>query len=341
MYWKKWLLVFMAALWLAPGLALAGDDSTTTYVVKKGDTLWGISDRFIKDPNYWPSLWSNNPDITNPHLIYPGQKLYIYDGKIHLVPKSPEEGISDASQPGAESASDEALTEPREAITVKTYGGSEGFIGFEDLPAVGKIVDTVDNRLMMADGDTVFVELDDLRSYAPGDALAIYRQGEKVVHPATKEAFGFRISQIGSIVITAINQEVATATITRSSEEIQRSDLLLPFSAPVYEIELKQASAEQRGFLVDARGGKISLSQNDIIYLDLGFDAGVEVGNVVNITRKRMPSEVVGERTDLELPDVLLGVAVIVKTRPKTSSALVIKSADALFRGDWVTTRTE
>lgn len=343
MLWKKFLLVFMATLWLTPGLALAGDGSTA-YVVKKGDTLWGISDRFIKDPNYWPSLWSNNPDITNPHLIYPGQKLYIYDGKIHLVPKQSMDAAGDISGDEVQASRDGELAvqpEPQDAVTITTYGGSEGFIGMEDITAVGKIVDTVDNRLMMADGDTIFVELDDLRSYMPGDALAIYRKGEEIIHPATQKPFGFRVSQVGTIVITRINEQVATATITNSAEEIQRTDLLLPFSPPVREIELKQASAEQRGFLIDARGGKIGLGQNDIIYLDLGTEAGVEVGNVVNITRKRQPSEVISDRTDLELPEVLVGAAVIVNTRPQTSAALVIKSADALFRGDWVTTRTE
>ena len=53
------------------------------------DTLWGISKRFIKDPYYWPNLWSHNPGIGNPHLIYPGQTLHIYDGRIEIVPVAP------------------------------------------------------------------------------------------------------------------------------------------------------------------------------------------------------------------------------------------------------------
>src|SRR6266702_3103461 len=54
--------------------AFAQGEEPTVYVVKKGDTLWGLSDRFIKDPYYWPNLWANNPIITNPHLIFPGEK---------------------------------------------------------------------------------------------------------------------------------------------------------------------------------------------------------------------------------------------------------------------------
>lgn len=340
MYWKKWLLMILFAGLILPALASAENDSTT-YMVKKGDTLWGISERFIKDPYYWPSLWSNNPFITNPHLIYPGQKLYIYDGKIHVVPKQAETPESDVVPPEQELVA-MPLPEPQEVITISTFGGSGGFIGMEDLPAVGRILDTVDNRLLMAAGDTVFVELNDLRGYMPGDALSIYRKepGE-ILHPATGQPFGFRVSQVGTLVITAINEQVATASITTSNREVHRTDLLLPFTPPVTEVELKKASLETRGYLVDARGGQIGLGQHDIIFLDLGSEAGVEVGNVVNITRPRKPSEFIVDQTDLKLPDILVGAAVIVETRPKTSAALVIKSADALFRGDWVTTVRE
>ena len=79
-------LLYMAAV--APSQpAFAQADEPTVYVIKKGDTLWGLSDRFLKDPYYWPNLWANNdPSITNPHLIFPGQKVKIYPDRIELQP---------------------------------------------------------------------------------------------------------------------------------------------------------------------------------------------------------------------------------------------------------------
>ena len=80
----------------------AQNDEPTIYVIKKGDTLWGLSDRFLKDPHYWPDLWAANPkQITNPHLIFPGQKVKVYPDRIEVAeapvkpqaepPKAPEE----------------------------------------------------------------------------------------------------------------------------------------------------------------------------------------------------------------------------------------------------------
>ena len=72
---KVMVLACLALLLPMPALAQSGKNSGQTYVIKKGDTLWGISRRFLKDPGYWPDLWSNNPFIGNPHFIYPGQRV--------------------------------------------------------------------------------------------------------------------------------------------------------------------------------------------------------------------------------------------------------------------------
>src|SRR5512141_3206607 len=81
-------LVLLLAVAVHAGSAFAKDEPFI-YVIKKGDTLWGLSERFLKDPHYWPDLWSrNDPDITNPHFIFPGQKVKVYPDRI-VVEKAP------------------------------------------------------------------------------------------------------------------------------------------------------------------------------------------------------------------------------------------------------------
>ena len=117
----------LLALLLWPLLAFAQGE-IQTYVIKKGDTLWGISQRFLKDPYYWPSLWSNNPDLTNPHLIYPGQEITIYDGRVQLVPVA--ETAPQTTEPAPP-------PEPAEATTITIQQGGRGFVSEEEFNAAG------------------------------------------------------------------------------------------------------------------------------------------------------------------------------------------------------------
>ena len=81
-------LLLLLALLTMPSFVLAdGQDEPAIYVIKQGDTLWGLSERFIKDPLYWPNMWSKNSQVTNPHFIYPGQKVRIFPDRLVFVPK--------------------------------------------------------------------------------------------------------------------------------------------------------------------------------------------------------------------------------------------------------------
>src|SRR6266581_4960464 len=92
-------MYLLCAAWCAL-LVLAGavtaraqDAEPTVYVIQKGDTLWGLSDRFFKDAYYWPNLWARNPQhITNPHFIFPGQKLKVYPDRIEVEVIEPRNG---------------------------------------------------------------------------------------------------------------------------------------------------------------------------------------------------------------------------------------------------------
>jgi len=147
------------------------------------------------------------------------------------------------------------------------------------------------------------------------------------------------VISLGALRITDIDGEVATAKITVAHEEIQRGDLVRPFSPARSEVVLKRSERELSGYLVAARGDQVLLGQNDVIYVDLGSKDGLEAGNLLYISRSRKATEL-GLEEDIQLPDVLLGSAVVLETRPKTATALVLKSADALQLGDRVSTVT-
>jgi hypothetical protein len=139
--------------------------------------------------------------------------------------------------------------------------------------------------------------------------------------------------------VTDIDGAVATAKITVAHEEIQRGDRLRPVPPPRSEVVLRSSNRELSGYLVAAKGDQVLLGQLDIVYVDLGSEDGLESGNLLYISRSRKATELALEE-DIQLPDVLLGSAVVLETRPHTATALVLKSADALQLGDRVSTVT-
>jgi hypothetical protein len=336
-------LLLLACLVFFP-LSASAQGIAQTYVIKKGDTLWGISERFLKDPYYWPNMWSHNPEIGNPHFIYPGQKILIYDGRIEFVPVETEKpaAVAAAAPATAPALAVPAAEEVRPALTVKTLGGAEGFVSSSPLAASGILVDTVDNRIMIGAGDTVFLKMNDPATVAPGDLYSLYARGKLVSHPVTGTVVGHRIIHLGVVRISAIDGQVATGTITESFREIERGAILQPFHPALREIELKRAPEWLSGYLVDAGDGKIALGQYDVIFLDLGRDQGLEVGNLLHISRPREASRLADSSIQgLRLPDVLLGSAVVLETQPGTAAALVLKVVGPLYRGDRVSTVTQ
>lgn len=336
------VILLTSLLLLLPWSALA-KQQPTIYTIKKGDTLWGISQRFLKDPYYWPNLWANNPELPNPHFIYPGQKLAIYDGRIEIVPAAPEPAAATPPtaepEPPAATPAQVTTTAPGE-VMVKTLGGNEGFISATDLHGLGTIVDTVDNRIMITRGDTVFIRMNDLKATTPGMVFSLFAVGDEVKHPVTGEPIGYHVNNLGTVQIVAVNTSVATGKITEATREITRGAGLRSYQPPRREVALKKADKALSGTIVAAGGNQLTLGQFDVIYLDLGSRDGLAVGNLLNISRQREVTEEALGGKELKLPDVLLGSAVVLNCEPTTASALVLKSTAPMFRGDRVSTVT-
>ncbi len=313
----------------------AAQDEGRVYVIKKGDTLWGLSERFITDPYYWPNLWANNPFIRNPHLIYPGQKVMVRDGRLTIIP---EGGTTDGSQP-VDPSSLPPLPDPIDEVRIKTHAGSEGFIVDDEFQYSGRLVDFVDTRLIAATGDIAFADFKVIDDVFEGDEFMVYRKSRDILHPRTGKPFGTLIEELGSVRVQSINDQVGTMLIIRTAREVARGDLLKPAVSYNPVITLKQAPKTLYGVVVTGREDKTNQGANELIYVDIGSKMGLEVGNMLDISRPR-------ERTkhaikeDLKLPERLLGVAVVVDVKPNSAVALLVKSVDAIRNGDSVRTVT-
>jgi LysM repeat protein len=319
-------------------LATLAQEPTHLYTIRKGDTLWGISQRFIKDPYYWPNLWANNPSVTNPHFIYPGQQLAIRDGRIVILPGTARTAVPDG--PAHRDGSAGMPPEPVEQITIKTTDGTEGFISFSALEQAGVLADANDDRILLSRHDRVFVKIND-PELRPGDRYTLIEVAETIRHPQTGKALGHRVNHLGEIEIIEVTAPTATGSIRSSTKEITRGARLIPARPAAREIALQKASVPLDGYVIAGSREKITLTQNDIIYLDLGSDDGLKAGNLIYLSRPRRASRMVLADHELPLPDEMLGAAVVLSTQPTTSAALVVKSANPIYVGDQASTPVE
>ena len=333
----------LAAL-CAPALAV---DEPIIYTVQKGDTLWGISRRFIKNPNAWPKLWASNPAIGNPHLIFPGQRLRITENGIEFLtdevePKAGDEPVDTAV---AEAAVAEVAAPAEVVIPVNTYGGARSFIAVSETQALGTLVEAPENRDLLAEGDVVYLEMKDLAAVAPGQRLELLEVGERVYHPVTGELMGAQVNHQGFAEVTGITPEVAVAIIKDSRIEIQRGSRVRLYTEPPRAVPLKKATADLQGFIVSADEGKLALSQLDVIHVDLGAMDNLEVGNELEIfrpqqiVRSERPIKQLDANNFVALPDTQLGRAVVIEVQEGSAAALVTTVGTLpLQRGDQVRT---
>lgn len=329
----RWLLLLILLTFVSVLPATAEEGQI--YTIKKGDTLWDLSQRFIDDPYYWPNVWSHNPDISNPHLIFPGQKIRILDGRLEIIPAYPEAGQKAPEM--AEETPAASEPEAEQTITVKAPGSGNGFI-LTNEQSLGVLVDSVDNRVMLTRGDMVFLKMNDPASVAIGDKFGLYQRSSEIMHPVTKAQVGTMMNNLGVLEITDTKGNTFIARVISVYREITRGAELFEYSVPQKEFTLQQATTDAKGHIIATRDKRLAQGMEDVVFIDLGQEQNVASGNLFYISRPRQVSdELLEQAGDLDLPDEVLGAAVIAEVKNQTASALIIKSVADMYIGDNIT----
>ena len=322
------IIFFLLALYLAlPCSAVALDrNEPTIYVIKKGDTLWGLSERFIKDPNYWPNMWSKNNQITNPHFIYPGQKVRVFPDRLEFIPDvttaTPQTSKTDVVQEVAEEK-------------IFPVRGNEGYLLENGLKPFGSIIGGHNDRIIIGVDDIVYTDIGTNNGVRGGEKFSVYKAEGDISHPVTNEIMGKKIVPLGSLQLTDVENTASRAIITRNYQEISPGSYLLPLQEnPRREVTLKMATVDLKGYIIESGTGTGFITDGDVVYIDLGRNQGAEPGNMLYIVRDVKIDQRYAEGRVERLPQELLGALVILGTGNKTATAMVVKSIDAIYKGD-------
>ncbi len=313
------------------------------YVVKKGDTLWAISNRFLNNPAYWPEIWDKNQKLANPHRIYPGDVLYIYQSRKAV-----------RQQDG--SVVDKMV--PQMRIERKGQGG-EPISTLAPFLVWSRVLDedTINNspyivaangaKLLFEKGQDVYVKhLSDRHS---GGRYAIYHKGKELTDPDTGEKLGYEVIYTGFLEVEkpALNAEVATAKIAESIREIRPGDKLLyekdetnTLNAPIQRPRFKV-----RGSIVSMFNAHIISGETMVITVNRGARDGIRPGHTLGVyTPPRIindPIEKAQRKYSFEpvqaakvtLPPERVATAIVYKVLNNISYALITGSQTAVKKG--------
>ena len=355
---RKFLIIgLVLLLGHAGGSAVAAQptldpDAPDRYTVVPGDTLWGISGRFLRDPWRWPELFELNKDqIKNPHRIYPGDVIVLdrQAGRAHLV------------SAGTVTLTPRIRVEAREADAIPSIppDAIEPFlsqplvIDQATLDAAPRIVATEENRMVVGAGNLAYARGIDGKA---SEFWQVFRAGEELIDPDNNEPLGLQAVYLGEARVVRPG-EVAIVQIVKSNQEMYIGDRMFAAPKPAFVSYVPRSPQKSvQGRIISAYGGLAEVGTNGVVTLNRGTRDGIEVGNVLAVFRSpesasnisHTPEPISGFRNtplwgrtgptgqdngvsapapETNLPPIRHGLLFVFRTFEKVSYALVVQSS--------------
>jgi hypothetical protein len=345
------------------------------YVVQKGDTLWSISGRYLKEPWRWPELWKMNQEqVKNPHLIYPGDVI--------VLDRSSGEAQLKLVQLETTRLEPRVRSEPstRSAVpsippsVIEPFLSKPLVVSATELDSAPRIVATAESRVTLGAGDRAFVRG---ITKDKGNQWQIFRRGDPLIDPETKEVLGYEATYLGDAQVSQ-HGEVATINIVRSVQEIYQDDRLVPLGkqTPVFAYVPHPPKMPVKARIVSAYGSLQETGPLSIVALSKGSRDGLDVGTVLAIERSQTSArysqrteplfgrsgitgsnaprvyyseplpprdkllargEAVTRENIAQLPDERYGLVMVFRTFDRASFALVMEASRPVAVSDFVT----
>lgn len=322
-------------------------DMPETHTVQEGDTLWDITERYYRDPYQWPKVWSYNPDITNPHWIYPDSRVRLRPGDDQVV-KGPPRGFARPRAGGPQ------------AIRVTEYG----YLDERALADAGYIISANEEHMMLADTDMTYVRFNEGVKPEVGRVYTVFRE----IYPSEREPSkkgtlvrriegdqappekGRLIRIFGGVRLQDYDEEhqIGRAVVVDALDAIERGFRLTALERKFYWVDVVPADQSLNATVVANLYPHKLPSINQVVFVDVGSEQGVVLGNRFHIVRQgdewRRSSEWrVGREveTTVPLPDPpkyypweVVAIGRVVDVQPTTTAVLIEKATREVRMGD-------
>jgi hypothetical protein len=316
-----------------------------SYVVKRGDTLWGIAKVFLRDPWFWPEIWQVNPQIQNPHLIYPGDtlRLVYIDGRPTIML---QRGNDARVEPRVRSQPFEGAVTTIPYETVAAFMSKPTVLTSDQIKAAPYVLTTRDLHVAMADGDTLYA-----RGFtAPvelGTHFNVVHVGDPLRDPDDNRIVGYDGIFTGAGHVTRGGDPV-TLIMTESTRETEAGDKLFAGGVDVPLDFIPSApKTKTSGRIMAVSNGVTVIGQYEVVVINRGAADGLAPGNVLAVyhagdviadtanrgflnTMSRIGS------TKVRLPDERTGTFMVFKTFDHLSYGLIMEATHVIRVADRV-----
>jgi hypothetical protein len=313
-----------------------------SYTVRRGDTLWGICDTFFQNPYQWPRVWSFNPQIQNPHWIYPGDEVKLRTG-----------GTSPQSQQTGQKQQGGSFVDRRRQVVPQTvFLRDTGFISDDDKEDWGEVNGSAEDKMFLTETDEAYMRLAPGHEVKLGQELTVFR-------PVRKVPGGNLVQIQGTVRVDRWDPSthIARGALTESIDVVERGARVGPVGRKFQVVPPIRNEKDVNAQVLASVYPHNFYGQNQVVFIDKGDEDGLKIGNRLFVIRrgdawrKSLASDVAGLRialesdspADTELPPTIgdskapmevIGELRVLTTRKHTAACLVTQSTKEIELGD-------
>ena len=309
------------------------DGAPSQYVVQVGDTLWDIAATFLNDPWFWPEIWYVNPDIENPHLIYPGDVL----GLVYI---DGQPRITNVRASTYRLSPQARVTPLTESITSIPYEDVAAFLSSGVILEKGQVdslpylLATRGDHLIASAGNEVYVR--GVTEVRPGARYNVVKVGDPLYDPDDNRLIGYQGITVGDGSLRR-GGDPATVALTDTNREATPGDRLLPEAVDIpLNFFPRSPSGDIEGRIISVVDGVTQIGQYQVVVMNRGTNNGLSVGDVLTVWQT---GETVDDRIgggSVRLPDEAAGTVMVFKTYDRISYGLVMEATQAIHIHDFV-----
>jgi len=298
------------------------------YTIQKGDTLWDISERFFDTPSKWPDLWEENRSISNPHWIYPGDRIRLFQtmGAKPIEKPSPQTPVSGPPAPAGQGEK----TPPH---IVFSAIDRIGFVKDSPVAPAGTIFKSKDGKRLISTGDILYIKKHPGYAFPPGTRFTLYRVLQLGRDVRNTPYRGYQHYLTGTVEIVRDESDYAFGVVAQSYRSIQIGDLLMPCPARDPKIPLKASTPGIRGQIIGSEEQMLIFAQFTVAFIDKGKRDGIAPGQAYTIYYQEQYRLNPKDRNDTMLTPLDFGAFLVLLADENTATVLVTAAEKSVSPG--------